>query len=383
MALLFKECKKICTSIPYMIFVVVILVFSYTQIIPEFDKIEKPEPNAESYGIKSEENPELIMPAALESLFNEFSTNNYIAYPIGFYKNVKLNDKKQTEIAQIISELTSKSITYKRFLELMKQADELIGGGSKYSDEYLVNNFGQIPVTYEEALIDYNNIVEKDKLTGAYARLFCDYLGMMAALLPVFVAVGIGLKDRKAGMRDLVFTRKASSVTIISSRYLAMLLMMMLPVLLIAFYATVSVTGLYSGFSLDYFAFLKYSFGWLLPSLMTATAVGMFFTELTDTPIAIAFQGLWWFFGMFSGIRQLKGGYDGLLLSPRHNILGNTQVYLDSFQTLLLNRIIYTFLSISLVVLTVLIYDLKRRGKLDVNGELKKIFRNRKGKYKA
>ena len=399
MTLFMKECRKIVTSIPYVIFVVVLLAFSYTQIIPEFTKIESPQANQESYGMKSEELPELIMPEALKSLLNEFSANNYIAYPIGFYKNVKLNDKKQTEIAQILSELTgvskgellkmagvesvgqsieigngsgleqdengnyvfnvpdttengdndteissvtlSESINYEHFLELMKQTDKLIGGGSQYSKVHLINNFGQVPVTYEEALADYNKIVEEDKLTGAYARLFCDYLGMMVALLPVFVAVGIGLKDRKARIRELVFTRKVSSAIIVINRYLAMLFMMMLPVLLMAAYATVSVNGMYSGVRIDYLAFFKYSLGWLLPTLMTSAAVGLFFTELADSPIAIAIQGLWWFFGMFEGVKQLNGGYDGLVLSPRHNSLGNTQVYLDSLQTLLVNRIFY------------------------------------------
>jgi len=432
MALFMKECRKIVTSIPYVIFVVVLLAFSYTQIIPEFTKIEKPQVNQESYGMKSEELPELIMPEALKSLFNEFSANNYIAYPIGFYKNVKLNNKKQTEIAQILSDLTgvskdellktageksvgqsinigdgsglkqdengnyvfnvpdttentdnstkissvtlSESITYEHFLELMKQTDELIGGGSQYSNTHLIRNFGKVPVTYEEALADYNNIVEQDELTGAYARLFCDYLGMMVALLPVFVAVGIVLKDRKARMCELVFTRKASSAIIVITRYLAMLFTMMLPVLLMAAYATVSVNGMYSGVSLDYLAFFKYSLGWLLPTLMTSAAVGLLFTELTDSPIAIAIQGLWWFFGMFDGIKQLKGGYDGLVLSPRHNTLGNTQVYLESFRTLLVNRIFYTLLSALLVALTIIIYELKRRGKLDVYGNFKKIF---------
>ena len=86
---------------------------------------------------------------------------------------------------------------------------------------------------------------------------------------------------------------------------------------------------------------------------------------------------------MFDSIKQLKGGYDGLVLSPRHNTLGNTQVYLNSFQTLLVNRIFYTLLSALLVALTIIIYELKRRGKLDVYGNFKKIFGNRKSKYKA
>ena len=51
-----------------------------------------------------------------------------------------------------------------------------------------------------------------------------------------------------------------------------------------------TVWGQYSGMALDYLAPLKYALGWLMPSVMIAVAIGMFFTELTGTPIAIAIQ---------------------------------------------------------------------------------------------
>ena len=40
-------------------------------------------------------------------------------------------------------------------------------------------------------------------------------------------------------------------------------------------------------------AFVKYVFGWQLPTIMTVTGVGMFLTELTDTAAAVLVQGAW------------------------------------------------------------------------------------------
>lgn len=416
--LFLKESSKTIKSIPYLIYVIIIFVFLTTQLIPGFIKIEKPQPGKQRYGIKYVENPDIIIPAAVKSLYREFTFNSYIAYPIGFYKNVKLSDAEKLEMASILTKLTgisedkliqssgikrsetifkngidtvknplitdvtiNEAVTYEEFLVLMNKADRIIGGGSKYSDLY-ISSFGAVPMTYEDALLEYNLVVEKDKITGAYARLFCDYLGIVLAICPVFVAVALGIKDRSSKIHELIYTRKISSVRIVSVRYLAMIGTMLIPVLLIALYLTGLVAKKYSGMEIDILAFEKYTFGWLLPTLMLSTAVGVILTELTDSPIAILVQGLWWFFGLFRGVRMMNGGY-GWNLMPRHNVLGNTQVYLDNFNILMLNRIVYATLAMALVLLTVFIYERKRRGRFYAYGSIRKIFIHRSKKSEA
>lgn len=440
-AMFFKECKKTAISIIYLIFVVVLILFGYTQIASEFVKIEKPQQGQKSYGTKYEEKPEIIMPNAIKNLYGEFVSDSYIAYPVGFYKNVKLNDKKQREMAGILAQLTGipkddlmksagmeaagstlhigdgtagnmirnedgsyrliipdgqgdkdgstaitdvtvdEGLTYESFLKLMKQADKLIGGGSMYDDIYLAR-FGKAPMTYEDALSEYNDIVEKDGITGAYARLFCDYIGIVLAIFPVFLAVASGMKDRRARMQELIYSRKTSAFKVIFARYFSMVVMMFLPVLLMAVYAAIQVSGDYPGFHLNDLAFIKYSLGWLLPTLMVSVAVGVFLTELTDTPIAVVVQGVWWFIGLFAGMKHMDGGY-GTDLALRHNTLGNTQVYLDNFNVLLMNRIVYTLFAVALIILTVWIYEMRRRGRLNAYDGFKKIFAHCRGKSKA
>ena len=381
-----KELKKTVTSITYILFVALLLFFVYTQIGTSFEKVEPPKPDDKSFGVKYEENPEIIMPSAVASLSDEFTDNSYIAYPIGFYKNVKLNEKKQKKMAAILSELkgqlsSENRLSYSRFQELMKEADKLIGGGSKYSTTYL-KDFGTVPATYEDAIREYNSIVEKDRMTGALARLFSDYIGIVLSIFPVFVAVAIGLRDRRANMQGLIFTRRVSSIRFIFCRYIAMVAAMFLPVLALALYATIQTASEYASFDINLLAFFTYSIGWLLPTLMVSTAVGVFLTELTDSPIAIVVQGLWWLIGINIGIKHIKGGY-GADLAIRHNTVGNTDLYLEHFNILLMNRFGYTLFALTLVMATIWIYEQKRRGKLDVRSSFEKIFNHRKVKFKA
>lgn len=384
-----KEIRKTILSLTFVAFIVALLVMTISQDVLNFsdEAITYPKQGAD-YGIQQKEVPEQIMPAAFSALCEEFAANEYIAYPIGFYKNVKLNDTDQEKMANIISKLSgvlvddlpvrndevsetkgdievslSEDISYEEFKAYMKQADDLIGGGSNYSENNLLN-YSYVSVTYEEAIENYNLIASKDKFTGAYARYFCDYVGIILSLFPVFIAVAVCLKDRRAKMNELIYARKTSSFKLILTRYFSIIIAVMLPTIILAYISNSSVWGQYSGMSLDYSAPLKYAIGWLMPSVMISTAVGMFFTELTGTPIAIAIQGLWWFIDINVGASKLRGVHTLFELAPRHNALGNTQIFLDEFNTLAANRLIMAGVALLLVIVTVIIYEQKRRGEL-------------------
>ena len=377
--LFFKECRQIVRSIPFLVYVAVLLFFFIAQYESDFTKVEKPQPGQSDYGTKISDDLRIIEPAAVKSFYSEFVRNSYTAYPVGFYKNVKLNAGQQREMAGILSELTGNpadqitdssistvksDLTAEQFQALMGQADKLIGGGSLYGDTYL-SRFGEVSKTYEDALKDYADIVKKDGVTGAYARYFCDYLGIVLALFPVFLAVSSGMKDRRTGMRDIIYSRRASSAKIVMTRYTAQVTTLFLPVILLAAYATAQVVTEYPDFKLQLLAFIGYSFGWLLPTLMVSASVGMILTELTDSAVGIVVQGLWWFLGLFAGVAHIDGGY-GRDLVLRHNTVGNTQVYLDSFITLLWNRIAYAVFALILVTSAIWVYERKRRGKWNV-----------------
>ncbi|WP_068776379.1 hypothetical protein [Paenibacillus sp. FJAT-26967] len=432
-SLLLKECRLISKSLIYFAFAGILVLFyaaqigtsvsgslqdakNHTEGTPSFNPLIKPEPGWDNYGMKTAEAPQVIMPAAAQSLYTEYAANRYATYPIGFYKGVKLKEKEQERIGSILQELTGLSadslerklpeatpsqdtvqgrvtpsgkafpivVSYERFKELMGEVESMLGSSSNYSLDSMISRHGHVPMTYEERLAEYKLLVEKDKISGAYAREFSDYMGILLGFLPVFVAVFQGGRDRRAHMQELIYSRKAFSSTLVLARYTALVVMLIVPVLLLSLHAVLQFAA-YSETSaaeIDLLAYGKYILGWLLPTLMVSTAVGVCLTELTDSPIAIVVQGLWWFIGLNAGMQLMKGGY-GSLLVIRHNTVGNRQILEEHFRTLVLNRIGYSLLALLLVASAMVIYELKRRGKLDAGKYMGKIRSRFKSKPKT
>ena len=369
------ELKKTVCSVSYFLFVALITLALYSQGALDFsgDLMQKPRPGG-NYGSKNEEIPEIIMPAALQALYGEFVENHYKTYPIGLYKNVRLNAGEQAEIAEILSGLTGlgkdvfldaqhiaesgggggfvimggdiqsdgnggfivspggagpqdgavaaepelqvrSGLSYQEFKEQMQRVDNILGGGSDYAEESLIG-FGTVPLSYEEASARYELAVNSDRVTGGYARLFSDYaVAMVLGIFPVFPAVIMGMRDRRAKMSELVYVREESGARIVFMRYLAVIVSVMVPVIILSYLSNASVWGCYEGIKLDYLAPLKYALGWILPSVMISSALGLGLTELTGTPIAIAVQGLWWFLDINMGYKSVSASYALLRLS--------------------------------------------------------------------
>ncbi|MBT2290259.1 ABC transporter permease [Paenibacillus albidus] len=414
MKLFLTECRQTLKSIIYFVFIGVMILFYFTQ-LSEFagadiaevqhpsgynsrNPLMKPPPDADNYGSREAEIPEQVMPAALNQLLSEYANNQYTTYPVGFYKNVKLSQEKQEKVAKILQDITGQRpedlmkeqgklpllITYDSFKVKMAELDTLLGGGSKYEESRL-EEYGNLPVTYEEKLAEYHNFIQVDKVTGAYARLFCDYMGIVISLFSVFVPVAFLIRDRKAGVKELLYSRKHSSAGFILARYFALVTMLLLPVLLLSLFplTQLALYGSKHHIAVDLWAFAKYILAWLLPTLMTTTAVAFVLTTLTDTPIAIAVQLFWSYTDLISGSSYIYGGHYGTELAIRHNTLDNLQAMQDGLPDLILNRSVYVLFSLLLVGVTIVLYELKRRGKLDVYGYFHQIFRNRKSPIKA
>lgn len=399
--LFFKECKKVVFSLAFVIYCIVVFAFYFTQFHNDSrTPLPKPVPGVESYGEIAKEVPEILMPAAVESLVGEYLSDSFTAYPYGFYKNVRLKEKDKTRITEIITEISGipqneldsfedfqqggyymdengyvvyqepnipeitipQTMTYEHFRELMQEADKIIGGGSKYSDQFIVENFSLVPKTYEDALAEYEYFISEDKITGAYARLFCDYTGIDLAIMPVFVAVALASLDRRSRMEQLAYSRKISSAKLIFTRYFALIAVMLIPVVFTAFHANASIGTVYPDHDLDNSAFLRYTVFWLIPNIMTSTAVGMFVTELTSALLAIFVQGVWWFASTIAATDGLTGNIGKFTLVMRHNNLLKADVWVAEWNNIVFNRIFFSAVSILAIALTAFIYEMKRRG---------------------
>lgn len=399
--------------------------------------LTKPEQGAENYGSIKKEVPDKIMCGGTDILIIEYLKNSYATYPFNYYKEVILSTQEQKEILSIIEEITGLSeeqinnlpedyfqsvngniihmggdtsqnqdgsfsfqawnnntsqdekdytkhfiaqVSYERFKKLMAKAEEIIGAGSNYSMDMLLEYYGQVEMTYDEAMNEYNKTIYDDKVSTAFARLFCDYMTRVLGLYPIFIAVVFWLKDRRNKMNEIINSKKIKTVKLITAHTLAILTAVMLPVVILSFESLIPLMG-YSadtGIAIDVFAFIKYILWWLLPTVMVVTGLGTFLSILTSTPIAILVQFIWWFID--SAITGLSGDTRLYTLMIRHNTLNGAELVQQNFNVLCLNRWLMIILSFILFYLSIVIYNKKRGGKLDYGYFMQKhfgVFKNR------
>lgn len=413
MSLFFKECKNILKSYIYYVFIAITILFYISQMgmktpvdleqkFAPPERVSREEEYA-TYGLKEAELSEEMIPEVAIHLYREYIDNSYVTYPIGYYKEVKLNKDETKEIELILEEITGNTIeeldkiwnsdefsgmpvnehmSFERFKELMEEADKLLGGGSNYGEEG-IKAITRVPVTYEEAIEEYEYLIEKDKLTNGYARLFSDYLGIVMGIFPIFVAVFMSIKDRKTKMSPLIYSRNTSSSKIILTRFFSLVFMMLIPIIVLGIKetATCYIYANSNNIAIDVFAFIKYIVWWLLPTLMMVTSIGMFFTLLTDTPIAIAIGLFMWFSNLIN--IGLKGDYPILGLFVRHNSYKNGILIAENFSKIMTNRLLITGISLLIVGTTICIYESKRSGKLDMGRKMGKLFSFNKDKHKT
>lgn len=401
--LFLKECKKIMCSMPFVLYVVIIVAMYFSQFEPVLKKpLTQPQEGMEYYGSIEKEVPEVLMPKAVESLVSEYLLGSYGAYPWGFYKEVKLTEAKAAKMAEIIEELSCvsreeldnfagyepggyqstfdengnqvvaykeavlpyinipESMSYEAFKELMVRADELIGGGSKYREKYLVSNFSVIPMTYEEALKEYEEIMQEENIAEVYIRLYCDYMGIILAIMPVFVCVSLWQMDKRAHMEQLIYSRKSSSVKVVGLRYLALIFCMVILTALTFVHAIVGINNLYPDKNIFWGKAIVLCLLWLLPEIMIVSAIGALLSELLSSLPAIFVQGVWWYITL--EMNKLTGSITKWTLIIRHNTLGEPELFERQFSDFVWNRCGYILLSVICICITMFVYEKKRRG---------------------
>lgn len=414
MILFFKECRETARSMVYYIFVIVFVLFMVSQLMDMtmLNEIKEPQPEQGYYGVKISNDEAAIMERTITNLMEETYRNLYPTYPFMFYKQVILDDKELQQMIDIIERAAGKSFetleeeynkyfaeylsdnwdyekmmesqlryavglredyTYKDFEADMEKVCQIIGRGSSYEKKKYESGV-EVEMSYEEAVEEYEAVCSQDKITGAFARLFCDYGGIILALLPIFLGVTRCLRDKRAKAADVIYARDCSSAKLIAVRYAANLVLAFLPVLAVAciYQLPVFFRAGTLGVTPDYFAFLWYCIVWLLPEVMVVLAVSFFITELTEGILSIFIQVVWAFFSLVSA-ETLSGNF-GFQLIARWNKLGSTAEFFKQRQELFINRGFYAIVSVLFLFLAILAYEKKRQRGVTFFG---KIFKNR------
>ena len=407
-ALFLKECRKIAKSLVYYVYLAAFVLFITGQMsdVEWTEQLSEPQPGQESYGYGYSSDERMVMQSGLETLLREILANRFATYPFGFYKAVTLNEEELEvlkrameqctgmEFEQMIEESNAygmeisqmgteyaeaemwhipirENLSYEEFEQVMEKACEIVGSGSYY-EKSSYEKRGVAALTYEDALEHYRELCEEDRVSGAQMRLFCDYASIFLAILPVFVGVSACLKDKRAKAAELIRSRSVSGAALIGCRYLANVVMCFVPVLLCALLMQmpcVYAAG-QAGIEADILAFVKYSFLWLLPVIMVVLGAAFLITEATETILAIPVLLAWAFGSVFSAA-TLMGDF-GWKLVTRWNTFGSYGRYAEELEQLYRNKGMYTALAVILVLLTVAVYEKKRRKGEMLYGKLRK-----------
>ena len=159
--------------------------------------------------------------------------------------------------------------------------------------------------------------------------------------------------------------------------------MVLIPVILLSFESLIPLVsfGSKQGISIDPFAYIKYILWWLLPTVMIVSSIGTFFTLLTDSPIAVLLQFLWWIID--KGATGLSGDTKITTLMVRHNTLRGYELIQDSFYAICVNRLLMAGVSILILILSAWILQQKRKGKINVANIYQRFLGNIKNKFSS
>lgn len=258
-------------------------------------------------------------------------------------------------------------VSFERFKEIMEEVSRMIGRNSYFSWTmlklyYFGNDMEDAPITERQ----HREFYEGDRVTGAFARYYCDSISISVLFLPAFVIVDLMLRDKRRKMQGLTYPRTISSAKLICTRYAAAVCMTMLPILILPVKSLVVLMRYCGsiGVQADALAFVKYTLAWILPTVLLIMAISLVVTALLENYTAILLAGLIWLVGKPT-VDKLEGrNYDLFDLIIRHNTLKGYGRMMENIQMLALNRITISVIALALVGLAVLVYSKKRKGGL-------------------
>ena len=258
-------------------------------------------------------------------------------------------------------------VSFERFKEIMEEVNQMIGRNSYFSWTmlklyYFGNDMEEAPITERQ----HREFYEGDRVTGAFARYYCDSISLRVLFLPAFIIVDLMLRDKRRKMQGLTYPRTISSAKLICTRYAAAVCMTMLPILILPVKSLIVLMRYCGsiGVQADALAFIKYTLAWILPTVLLIMAISLVVTALLENYTAILLAGLIWLVGNPT-VDKLNGGNYGLFdLIIRHNTLKGYGRMMENIQMLALNRITISVIALALVGLAVLVYSKKRKGGL-------------------
>lgn len=373
-----KELKYIFKNITFYIFIIVVGLFYFTQFSPpsttkNFKPIAPSGLNDKErmlgYGSKDITDPKKEIREMYMNLYRDYESGSIYKEKLMLNVTVKLDENEKQYIKDAMESIASDEylnnkdenlikVSYEQYLNIMEDLDKKLGGSTYYGEKRRHTVLNE-PKTYEDALKDYKELLEKDKLTNAEGRVFADYMGITAGFFPVFLSAFILIKDKRSKMQELICSRSVSAYTYILSKYTALCTAVLIPYFMFASYSTFIFyrIGNFNNYNIDMLAFFKYTIWWVTPTVLFTVAVGMLISVIFNNGIiAIPIQFILW----ISSLTPLSGNYSLSKFIIRFNTFGDYSNYIKWSETIAINRVFYIAVSAILALIASLVWSKKR-----------------------
>ncbi|WIV11929.1 ABC transporter permease [Proteiniborus sp. MB09-C3] len=365
-----KEVKEQLKSLSILILIVSIFLFYYTQFICDM-KVDgiKPAPPRVNYSNENTSGEEQSYNSAtLEELIEYTYKSMKADYELESILRIKginmsyekINEEQRQILAMAIEEMEKTNFQFNQEYDaFIEKVDKALGGNTIYSEENNFSSFMRTRTSNEDMEL-YNTILKEDKVTGAYGRIFADYIGISIGFFTVFVTAFTLTKDKRYNSNELIYTTSVSSYKYILGKYLANILVTSLIVFIVAGHATWQFHdfSMLTGDNISYTAFFKYSILWIIPTIMFITSLSYVLQLIFDNGIVpIIVQFFYWLHSMTpltpQGVQPTK-----------YFIRFNRVIPYSQFQPFIkyiyLNRILFTVFSLVLLFVAIKLWDRKR-----------------------
>tara|TARA_Y100000588_G_C14085638_1_gene852110 strand:- start:88 stop:1140 length:1053 start_codon:yes stop_codon:yes gene_type:complete len=344
----------------------VVTLLYFTQFYPEASPHAIfPTPNQDYYGWTNDvtEIEEMTLNFdILKSELNEGKTTRFGTLS----RQVTINDDLKVRIEALINQIDPYDIVssshmeiikeYEKYEEVMDAVDSELGGNTRYGSLYRT---GGRELTYDEAKEKFNKLGKEDHYTRASARLFGDYMSISASIFPVFLVLVSFSLQRKETDSNEVHMAKLSSIEYIVSKYVSIVIMCSLLYVIYASHATIEYINfaIKGSYSIDYFAFYKVVFVWIVPSILYSVSLSTVILILTSKPLLSVIIPV---AQSYLSMKNLAGDYGLTRNLIRYNILGDASLFESYSKAIMLNRFLYCIMAVLLLSVAIGLFQRKR-----------------------
>ncbi|MBK5898371.1 ABC transporter permease [Catonella massiliensis] len=371
------EMKKNTFSTAFLVAIILMLGFTFISISPEVEYYySKPLSPGEFIYFKLKED---IRHSSMVVYGGE--EGNGIPVDLNITDEIRANLKKIIiEINPMYDEKEKMSnvkikLTDNKVLELINNFEKTIGYRTNYhygekSGLYSVYRHKRFGInrthednrnTIEEETNDFNYSL-RIGLSEGYARYFMNYLGILAGLISAVISATIFIKDRQNHVTEMLYVSNSKSSKIVFTRIISVVMPISSITLLISIAGAIYFhyeLGTY-GYHISYIPFIKYWLIWIVPTILIMVALSVFLDIwLNNVFIVIGTQFIIWLLSIATFI----GNYEFWRVIIRFSSFGIDNYYDSVKNEIYINRIFMLFLSIIVIIISIIIFDRNRRGR--------------------